>query len=396
MKRRADWLLIGLLVAVLCATTLVGENRSADEQKMKAPSTRNYAPAGFAALFKLLEQEQITPQRLETPWTKLTTNDKTLVVAEPMIRDVAQEEYTALKAWVEAGGTLVLFGQGVTGGIALASLGLEGVSVGFGSPELKQLSVKPNGNEELAGVHQVSAEGMLRLNWNGEADEARELIKDEKGALAMKVSLGKGEVYLFSDAIRPQNSQLARSDNALLITKIVGSNGKSVLFDEYHQGAGARVDNSATLWSAIGATGRFATYYIVALVGVLILILNRRFGSIVETPEVTLRPQTDYVSSMAKLMRRGNGAAIALQAHERAFRHELAKQTDVDQNAEHDDLAKAYQAKTGRPAYHIQSILTRSLSILQGSRQANDAELVELASAFQSARKDLQLDRHSL
>lgn len=116
-----------ILVIALAVLVALGALRAASPQRgASVPSTYDTGPQGYAALYELLQRENVDVARYGFPLARLTPQMQALaIVGEPAIDAALHEKHAkaAVRAWLKRGGRLVLIGVNAK---SLKDLGLQG------------------------------------------------------------------------------------------------------------------------------------------------------------------------------------------------------------------------------------------------------------------------------
>lgn len=342
----ATAVILGLgLSGVMC------QRVSARGRYVAAYSTYGSGPEGTRGLYLLAEQIGARPQRWAEDLGRLPEGGGMLVALGAcetwMRRDVGRLERENLKAWIEAGGVLLVagapdyvrrsdFGVAIDGGCERSS-GLirmleerEGgprkESDGDDEPQLEDLpgmlreeperaydEVVDDGDIPMAHGAWPAGEPVIGLPWVGlrqprgvRFDESRShhtllrLDGPEGEPVGVRVDVGEGAVIALGSASMFQNRDLSQQNGGLLFARLVREHagGGPVLFDEYHLGIGQHRGMMRYLRQAgLGA-------FIVQLL-LLVLFVIWRFGARFGSPRDPAPPEpagtASYVEGVGTL-----------------------------------------------------------------------------------------------
>jgi hypothetical protein len=402
---REAWIL-GALIALFVVGTAYLTQRGEENQRREQPTTYSTGRSGTRALFDLLSRQRMAVERFERPYTKLPGDAGLLVMFEPIGRNdgnLEEGENAALWKWVESGGSflLVTSPQGIGKGVELNSVGVD-----FKKPKPADLAVdSADASPLLRDVNKLHVEGALRLQ-NLDPKNQTVLVADADGAYAVTFPRKKGHVTVVTDGLAASNAQLVKADNAIFFVNIAqaaaGSDAKTILFDEYHQGFGSESAGGNSLWQAMGAPLRNAFWYLGAVALILIYSLNRRFGAplVIEGPRS--RSSTEYIASMAGFYRRAQAADIPFESIYHTFLRDLAKRVDAPPDASAETLATLASRRYGWSPDSLRALLDRARAVIEqpaasaGSRQAaraHEREVFSLAQQIQELRRKAELVR---
>ena len=197
---------------------------------LHAGSTLDGTERGSSGLYVLLDRLGVRVRRLVHPWPP-PRGVRTLVVLSPE-EPPAPEELLALRTWVERGGTLVLgLGTGPFG----TTFGLDDA---FGL-SLREVEVYGRVRAQVAGLEVELPAGRVLAG----GDEA--IVGSDRGALCVRKHQGAGQVIACAGSYVMSNDGLLAADDAAFSARLLA--GGSVGFDEFHHGAGSRIDAAVLL-----------------------------------------------------------------------------------------------------------------------------------------------------
>src|SRR5205823_1741955 len=169
----------------------------------------------------------------------------------------------------------------------------------------------------LAHVEKLAFASPIRLKPAAKSGYTT-LFEDKAGPLVLVKRLGKGQVLVVANRKAAANSGIQEADNAVFLYNIAaqtaGAAHGTVLFDEYHHGIGfaqAATNGKESLAANVPLPLWLLFWHGVGLFLILLYNGNRRFGPPKWAGPVLARPSTDYIGSMALLLRRAGAADIA-------------------------------------------------------------------------------------
>ncbi|HUV05841.1 MAG TPA: hypothetical protein VMX94_12125 [Armatimonadota bacterium] len=192
---------------------------------------------------------------------------------------------------------------------------------------------------------------------------------------------GRGGVLALASSWSLSNEGIARDDNIVLVLNALRyrhPTGGMVTFSEYHHGYG----RAPGIWSLFDTPTRLG----IAQVGLAFLLLlfavSRRFGAPVPLRE-GVRQRSEYLSSMASLLRRAHATDAARRELERKFREDIACALGLPSDADASSIVEA----AGRTHSDQAERLRRLLADTSGG--ANEGELLALADRWYQMRKEI-------
>jgi hypothetical protein len=198
---------------------------------LHAGSTLDATARGASGFYVLLGRLGVPVRRLAHPWPP-PRGVRTLVVLSPE-EPPSGDELAALQAWVERGGVLMLgLGSGPFG----VTFGLDD-AFGLG---LREVEVYGRVRAKVAGLEVEVPAGRVLAG----GDEA--LVASDRGPLCVRKHHGVGQVIACAGSYVMSNDGLLAADDAAFSARLIAGNG-SVAFDEFHHGAGSRIDAAVLL-----------------------------------------------------------------------------------------------------------------------------------------------------
>lgn len=391
MKRPSpDTLLtLGLIVLLIAVTGVASYWQTRQEAEQPVLATFSNRPDGARALRLWLEGMGYTVTT-ETPAVFEPPPEAELaVVLEPEVPGVTEQEWEALDEWVEAGGTLLLAGEGFGTAFAFAHYQLEAnYNVAEEAeeplPATPLLVSPPLAGPELAHIRPRAT---LTGATAGEPDpdEARgnpvTLLALAEEPLLLTITQGEGRVILSTLAYPFTNAGLKEQGNPDLILNLIsqaGPPGSTIWFDEWHHGvretAGAEIAGP-TEWVRETPAGHALLYAAVVLFLGLALA-GWRFGRPIPLPqERQRRAPLEHITAVANLKRRAGHRQATLASYHRQLKRTLGRRYGL--NATLPDETYVSTLAEYRPDLD-QDALRHLLTRLQAAN-VSETEMVKLA-----------------
>lgn len=350
---RRDVIILIVLFAGLVAL-IGGSSGQSEGTAWGSPSSHVSGPSGALALYRWAEDLGYATRRLEyeeflgpAGMPPAFDSADLLLVLGPGER-YSDAEAEAVRAWVEAGGTLVVAEDRPGPGAPAAPL-LAAFDLAIAPAAAQQTSAETPVLQPALGL--PPARRVIAPEARIVATE-REDVVALAGTVAEPVLLGLqvGEGYVFASASSYifTNGGLREEDNPAAVLNMLrrAPAGGVILFDEIHHGfvgqASLRDLLLETPWGWAALYGGLVGAGYLALTG-------RRFGRPVPLrAEAARRSSAEYLASMAGLLRRaGKGGYV--QAHFRAgLKRRLAR--DAGLSPDLDDQALVAVIAQTRPA----------------------------------------------
>lgn len=291
-------------------------------------TTYSAAPNGVKAFYTLLgDRLGYNVDRFEHPYTELPKRASMLVVVNPLVKvPIDDDEADALRRWVESGRTVIF-----------VSDSLKGV------PEAFMLT------RRMGKGHVYSMDSLNLITNRG--------VRDYRNA--MKV-LGKVQAHA-----RPRDL---------------------ILFDEYHHGLGAS-KTQALLIHTQPQVKVGAALIVIALAS-LCYGRGRRFGAVRNLPKSqSLRPEFEFVESVARLYDRAGAADVAADILTQDLRQNLCRMLGQASDAPTEAIVRQIASEGHEQAARRVSRLLEA----QAGQKLSKSELVFIAGEINAVEKELGL-----
>ena len=312
--KRGPIILAVLLVLSLMAS-LAAQEPGAESP---VPSMTNAGPRGLAALATWLKESGVKVSSHDAPFTQLPVEARVLVIAAPVGSEVREDEVTALKRFVEGGGTLVYLMPRQAPQPTIN----EWLHVRAG--EVAALVTEP-GVQDVSGttVRVTFAAGLLvgakRLRLSADrmihVDDDAAVPVTSDGALWW-LRRGAGEIWIAAGPDLAENARLELADNALFWGHLAAKG--PVVFDEFHQHLPA---------SRVPINLLVTALQLVFLASLFVWARGTRLGAPRDEPATWHRSSLEYVQAMGALTRNAGvegELVLALKTDFRRFLREAA------------------------------------------------------------------------
>ncbi len=370
-----------VVVAGLIATSTRSEfSRAMAEQ----PSSYSAGPAGYGAAYRLLRMENYPVERLQIPYTALPAEPGLIIAVTPFERSVQADEAARLDRWIRLGGVLVL----VEGAEDTELNNRLGIRLDEASARAIVLPPQDPLSPFMKDVAGVRVSGQLRVARM--AGKHAHALVAAGGAYLITWQHLLGRVFVATEGIGWNNRHLADADNAVLLANIADwfhalHPEAPIFFDEYHHGYG--VDTvSPSLWRAIGSVGHGILFYGLAVFVLIVLNLNRRFGTPQPRQDETYVQTMDYVTSMGALYRRARATDLPIEILYRDLVRILTRRLDLPPDASAEELARTAGRVLHWDESEVRSVLLSCQAVLS-SRGASEMEMLRLARAINALRR---------
>jgi hypothetical protein len=390
-SRKQGFLLIALGIGIVFLLFLIGFPGTRASQPSYRDSTSTFFAdrSGTKAIYLVLERLLPGVERWLKPLHQLpdpgADNAATLLIMGPD-RPLVLAEADRLDRWVRSGGQLIINAEGpwsleppkadrTAEGSYLARHGFR-----F-APEAVAAAA------ERAPVEYTGPGGTLFLGGGALESGDYTVLFGGPAVKAGQRSLGAGRIIVVADRMAWSNRRLSESPNALWLvsTALAWGNGR-VLVDEFHHGF-EKTRGTIPLLLSFLASFRGLLFVQVALAGLLFLLAEgRRFGPIVELPDVRKRSPLERVEALGALL----GVAQARGFAVRAIHQLLARRL---WQARYGSIQATRRASAQKL---LQSLPTNYLSLIErlgSGASCSEEDLVEAARQAGRIMKEHQYGR---
>ncbi len=393
--RQKVLLLLSFPVIILISAILAGESTQIE----LFPSSSSYSAgsAGTKALFLLLQELHLAPDRYRRAFRDIDSHAGTMIVADPYYVEFTSKQALILEKWVKKGNRLIIFEstrssstKGKTPDSVLKSLSKPSGSSPashFGLT-LRQFPHQPRKDisTSLPGLKDeivVSASGENR--WLKPSDEWTVLAQDESGPLLVMKKFGDGYVFACSDPSIISNRYIAREQNLrLALALLVEKNRRGeILFDEFHHGR--RVEEG--FWTYVGASV-FGWVFLQIAVGFTVFFYSKRaelagrFRSL--TPRGG-RSSVEYVDSMANIFQSCKADTAALEAILARFLSRVSRGLGIPLKDLDDEALSRVGATFPRDSIDLAALIGNARQALKTGKPSDILDAARSLAANESA-----------
>ncbi|HYV46338.1 MAG TPA: DUF4350 domain-containing protein [Myxococcaceae bacterium] len=361
MRGARLWIVYGALLGVGAALGLASQSAPAVS---RVPSIDNPGPAGLEALYLLLRERGFDARRIDARFSAVPAELHTLVLAEPVEREIDRDEVAILRAYVEQGGRLVY--------LAPPQLQRE-------QPEMARwLQLYPSGGLKLeeSGGEDSDLGGSYATVWAPPAPDVRRLrvgagrgiasndpesvpaAGQRGGAATLSWRTGRGEIWVFMGAEVAENRRLELGDN-LALWEAFAADGP-IGFDEGHHVRAASPGLPPALLT-VAAQLAFATL-------AFALARGARLGPPRPEPVERHRSVMEYVTSMAWLTRRARVEPALVGALITRLRHAMSETAGVPITASDAEAALQVELRARIPRDRVLATLETLRAAAAGPR----------------------------
>lgn len=409
--RRADWLLVGLLLPLALLAALLGQLTADDADEPTGPvptasSFHNDAP-GTRAVYLVWGRLGYDVDRLRRPIARPRLAEADALVVLSPWQPMLPEEQRELLQWVRDGGRLLI--------VPGAMMELDWLNIARQAPPVQRPAWRDRDDEEdeaqrvegdkaltfasplLDGVNELSTRPMTRLHaeqpLRGDlaGHDYAVFWRDELGIAGLEVAVGEGRIWVLGDTHPLTNRGVSEADNAVfaanlaaVLTDEVG--GGRIRFDEFHHGFLERDASGVAMVRLILDEGRIWA----AMQGLLVLALTLtvamvRFGRPRDEDVAVRRTQREFIEAAARLLDESGGEQRVGQILYHHYHRRLCRRVHL---AEHAEDAALAQAVADRGGGDIADAL-RTLSVAAVHHRLGEAPLLRSARTLHQALETL-------
>ena len=369
--------LVVMLFIVACALGMAMQRAGQVETLAPRALSDDASTMGGKGFCLVLSRLGYDVKRADSKLQTMPRDARVWVLLDPQTR-FTQRENMLLLRWVRDGGTLIWACTPASdksvlearGGTIASTRLAKNLGVTPSESFLPDYSPLPvlvpldaNAPSPLwTGVSKASASGdTFKIS-----RAATELASNSMGVQIAHLELGRGQVFIFPDALMFTNYAQSKPQNAVLaanLVRVYATKG-AVYFDErnHNDAFSAAATRILTWWDYLWqAPLRYAMLQLL-FAGVLWwAFASRRLGAPVPLPsQQPVTRASQFALGMGSLFRKANRPQAAARVLGDNFRREVARRTGLPLDAEDQILAERASQKTGLPAAMIDRLLLRA------------------------------------
>jgi hypothetical protein len=317
------------------------------------------SPTGVKAIYTYFNHEMDGKRWTGSP-NQLPKNDKgeMILMVEPSIPD--KKEMKSYMDFIKAGNSIILFKNNPKG---MFDVGTKSIKV----PKNKTLEVL---DQEQEGYRAEVPSTVRLVKKTGD----QTLLKDKAGTIALKRTLGKGNIIVTLTPGWMTNGQVLKNDHLPLILKLMGENHKqTVLFDEYLHGN--QISSNQLMvypkW-----------FLLTMLQGIILLLLwlwykGKRFGPIFIPREESVRFSDEGIRALSAWYLRGRRYHDSLVIQADYVKNLLQERWGFPYSRNWLELNSMFERKLVQmPASEIHAFLTGIVQVLDKEKISNQEYLL--------------------
>jgi hypothetical protein len=367
---RDTWLALGLVTA-LVITTVVAVIWQTSKAALPALSSGSNGREGARALRLWLEQKgyKISTQS-DTEYYPPADADL-IFVLEPSY-DADDSHWQALDAWVEAGGSLIVAGDGWEVDEIFKHFEFNTHDWGsYGEVTVQSPLLSSPPIEDLSHLILSSAFTTNRDDWIV-------LLAVDSTPVLITFRQGQGRVILASFVYPLTNAGLKEPGNPELVLNLLALAGKieNIWFDEWHHGESQRkLIIGPQDWLRFTPAGH-ALLFTAAILFLALVLQGRGFGRSIPLPQsMARRTSLEYITALANLSRRAGRRSDVLRQYHQSLKHHLARRYRLDPDMPDDE----YVAQLSNYHADLDTAGLKNLLMRLRSRSVSEGEMVKLA-----------------
>lgn len=315
-----------VLIVFLIAMYIIQSN----QPKQYHPYTsKSPAPTGTKALYTYLDNHYDSVNRWSQSPEKLSTTvtDQLLILIEPF-RTITSEEIDHYEQFIRAGNTVLL--------LTNTPMSL------FDMDYSDELDDEYKVYDESGRAYDIQEISSYRFIVDEDAQEEKVLADKNGQALAIKKSIGDGEIYVFSSVDFIMNQFILDEDHIpIMIHAFNQMNFESIYFDE-------SIYFEPTAWSQFAP---YPKWFLLLMIQLLILTLlwlvlkGKRFGPIQTVREDTVRFSDESIRAVANWYLRSRQYHDSLNIQAAYFKNICMEKWGISTNKEWSDYKRLLKDK---------------------------------------------------
>jgi len=340
LKQKKTWIwLISLVFLFTFFSLLLFEEEAAEYPPYVSDSP---APMGTKAFYQFLKEEHPDVERWESASRSLPTNKKNgllIMIESPLFSDQAVQD--AYRNYMEAGNTIVLLKRNPDGMFDLNTTFASGMN---------EQAIMLEG----IGNYQARVQSSNRLVAQ-EADEVL-LVDESDDPIALTRNFGDGKLLVMTEPGWLTNQLILEHDHLEIVLSLIDfSDYSSIKFDAYTYG-------TAGTFSAFSV---YPKWLLVATLQILILTIlwlwlkGKRFGSVIDPREATVRFSDERLRALGLWYLKGKNYQDAVRIQANYTKQMLQERYGIPyQKSWHNSLEAIDRSLKGMERKEIETFIT--------------------------------------
>ncbi|MGJ3254423.1 MAG: DUF4350 domain-containing protein [Elainellaceae cyanobacterium] len=338
-----NWGIVAIALGSLLIITVI----AAPQNPRLSGSTYSHAPSGYGAWYEFMEQQGVSIQRWEQPFSELpnevsgaTSESGRMTLLRVNSGLVPRELTPDQRRWVEQGNRLIMLG------------------VQAPVTEADFTTVQPS------EVGAVKIETTRR--YTAPSTQHTQILGDRFGDSVWQRSLDQGTLILATTPHLAANAYQNEPGNFKLLAQLVAGN-QPIWVDEYIHGyqasdvASARTSDNPQSWLGYLAQTPLmpAIIQVVIIILVLIVSMNRRFGMPASISSSSHNNSSAYIQALAAVLQKAESSDFVIDiigSHEQLRIQQVLGLGKTLVNSQ--TLLAAWKHQTGRSTSDVEYVLT--------------------------------------
>lgn len=340
MRSRDLLTFIILFVLLIGVAVISALQRPADPRAQRRIPNTTYSSEddGALALQLWLNQVGYRAQRIENDASFRVGDDARILFLLNPSEIVSEAETTALLRWVERGNTLIFADD--YSYFSAALLRALRVDIAYANSPLSRAEVE----QPVRGLSATQVVVDASYYIKSSRDDAVTFLRVDNSPVLITFPYGKGRVWVSSTPYLFSNASLQDETNAAFVLSLVKDAPRNsiVAFDEFHHGYhihGSNEDDNSLNALIFGTPWGWALIFALVVFVAYLFIGGQRFGRAMPLPQaIERRSPAEYVSAVARLLRRGGKRTMVLNHYRRQIKRTLGRPYHLNSDLSDDEF----------------------------------------------------------
>lgn len=371
ISNRKAWLYLPLLLILFMVASYF--SYSSEPKQYPSYAIDSPSPTGIKAIYTYLSKEMDVKKWSHTPYLLGSETEKQLLIMAEPYKMPKTEEIDDYLRFIEAGHTILLLKENPKDLFNLNTILAEDSSSKITAVNSHNIN------------YRAEISSPFRLNANEKEDII--LFTDDKGIIALKRPIGKGELIVSTAPEWITNEKITEYDHTkLVLTLLNEASADTILFDQYIQG-GEKATSILTL---------YPKWFLLLMLQSFIIVLlflwqnGKRFGPIYVPREETIRFSDERIRALAFWYIKGSRYHDSLCIQADFVKILMQERWGIPYNKQWKDLTDALMRKwSNMPQSEINTFLN-GLTFILANERINKQEYLLWSKKLEWLRKEVE------